>query len=136
MVMKQLQIPLFHGTSTLFLDSIIDSGLGGINPVTEWKILELAKAIYPLVKEHIAHENDWMCKASSFGSMVEQKSAAMNFQHGDTYLTPAFRTAVRYAVDKRFGSELLSYTLDFLDELLRRKIPGVANDLYQQYRQL
>src|SRR5438445_10259867 len=74
-----------------------------------------------------------MAKAQSFGFMVEQKSAGMNFQHGDTYLSPASSTAVRYAVNKRFSSELLSYTLDFLDELLRRKVPGVASDLYQRY---
>jgi hypothetical protein len=40
---------------------------------------------------------------------------------------------VCYAVDKRYSSELLTYTLDFLEELLRRKVPGVADNLYRQY---
>ncbi len=51
----------------------------------------------------------------------------------DTYLSPSSATAVRYAVNKRFGSELLSYTLDFLDELVRRKVPGIVDGLYQRY---
>ena len=37
----QLTIDLFHGTSSLFLDSILSHGLGGINPVKDWKILEI-----------------------------------------------------------------------------------------------
>lgn len=31
-----LDIPLFHGTSSLFLPSIIENGLGAINPITEY----------------------------------------------------------------------------------------------------
>lgn len=129
----RLPIRLYHGTSTIFLDGITQSGLGGRNPLSEWKILEFAKLIYPLVREHFSKEPSWMAKAQSFGFMVEQKSAAMNFQHGDTYLSPSSATAVRYAVNKKFGSELLSYTLDFLDELLRRKVSGVRDELYQEY---
>ena len=132
----RLPIPLYHGTSTIFLDGILDSGLGGRNPISEWKILEFASVIYPLVKEHFSNEPSWKVKAQSFGFMVEQKSAAMNFQHGHTYLSPSSATAVWYSVNTRYSSELLSYTLDFLDELLRRKVLGVANDLYQKYAQI
>ena len=68
--------------------------------------------------------------------MVGQRSGHTNLQHGDTYLSPARSTAIRYAVNKRYGSELLSYTLDFLQELLRRKIPGVADDLFHDYPEM
>jgi hypothetical protein len=68
--------------------------------------------------------------------MVEQRSAATNFQHGDTYLSPAESTAVRYAVHERLGSELFSYAVDFLDELLLRKVPGVEDNLYRRYRRI
>jgi len=129
----RLPVPLYHGTSTLFVDGIINSGLGGCNPLVQWKVLEFAKRIHPLVVQQLSDEDDWMVKVQSFGWMVDQKSAAMNFQHGDTYLSPVRGTAIRYAANKRFGSELLTYTLDFLQELLRRKIPGVADDLYHEY---
>lgn len=131
--METLPIPLYHGTSTLFLTGIVESGLGGKNPIADWKILEFAAAIHPLVQEHFSRDEGWMVKAQSFGFMVEQKSAAMNFQHGDTYLSPSLATAARYAINKRFGSELLTYALVFLDELIRRKVPGVVDKLYRRF---
>lgn len=57
----------------------------------------------------------------------------MNFQHGDTYLSPAPITAIRYAADNRYGSELLTYTLDLLNELVHLKIAGVCDKLYRAY---
>lgn len=131
--MNSLPLPLYHGTSTLFLNGISESGLGGKNPIANWKILEFAKIIFPLVQEHFSSDVGWMNKAQTFVFMVQQKSGSMNFQHGDTYLSPAKSTAVRYAVNKRFGSELLTYCLDFLDELIRRKVPGVTDTLYQKF---
>ncbi len=129
----KLPISLYHGTSSLFLGSILRFGLGGLNPIAEWKVLEFARLIYPLVKEHIAKRDDFMIKAQAFGFMVEQLSADMNFQHGDTYLSPSRSTAVRYAVNKRYGSEFLTYILDFLAELVRLNIDGVSDRLYQAY---
>jgi len=131
--MSLLPIPLFHGTSSLFLDDIIRLGLGGLNPVIEWRILEFAQTIFPLVEQHLSQEERLIVKVGEFKLMVEQRSVAMNFQHGDTYLSPSSATAVRYAVNKRVSSELLSYTLDFLQELLRRKVSGLAKDLYRRY---
>jgi hypothetical protein len=126
-------VPLYHGTSSLFLGSILRSGLGGTNPIAEWKVLEFAALIQPLVEKHVAAREDFMVKAQSFKYMVEQKSAAMNFQHGDTYVSPSMSTAVRYAANTRYGSELLTYTLDFLAELIRLKVDGVSDKLYRAY---
>lgn len=126
--MSELPIPLFHGTSSLFLDDIIRLGLGGMNPVVEWKVLEFARTIYPLVEKHISQEEAFIVPAGEFRLMTEQaspSSGGLNFQHGDTYLSPVSNTAVRYAVNKPIGSELLNCTLVFLKELLRRKVPGV-----------
>jgi hypothetical protein len=107
--------------------------LGGLNPIAQWQVLEFAQEIYPLVEKHLAVQNDLMPKAQTFKFMVEQKSAALNFQHGDTYLSPSRSTAVRYAVNKRYGSELLTYALDFLTELIRLKIAWVSDNLYGAY---
>lgn len=131
-----LPIPLYHGTSSLFLQGIIRSGLGGANPLADWKVLEFARLIYPLVEKHLSAQEDFMVKSQSFRFMVEQKSASSNFQHGETYLSPTLSTAVRYAANKRLGSELLTYTLDFLSELIRLKVPGLSDKLYQDYPQI
>lgn len=130
---EKLPIPLYHGTSSLFLGSIIRAGLGGANPIADWNVLEFAHLIYLLVEKHASALQDFILKAQSFKFMMEQKSAAMNFQHEETYLSPSLSTAVRYAADNRYGSELLTKTLDFLAELIRLKVDGVADKLYQAY---
>ena len=126
-------IPLYHGTSTLFLPSIMEFGLGAVNPIAELRVLDFARAIYPMVREHIAPDRSWASKALSFRKMVEQQSSVMNWQHGDVYLSPSRHTAIRYAVNKRVGSELLSYALDLLQELLNRGVAGVRDELYGQF---
>lgn len=131
--MDKLPISLWHGTSSLFLQDIKRTGLGGLNPIAEWKILEFARLIQPLVEKHFSARPDLMLKAQSFKFMTEQKSAAMNFQHGDTYLSVSRSTAIRYAANKRYGSELLTYTLDFLSELVRLEVEGISDTLYRAY---
>jgi hypothetical protein len=32
---SDFQVPLYHGTSTLFLNGILEHGLGGWNPIQE-----------------------------------------------------------------------------------------------------
>jgi len=133
---ENIDFPLYHGTSTLFLESIVKHGLGGCNPIEEWKVLECAREIYPLVQEHLASDQNYESKMFSFELMTQQSQNAMNFQHGDTYLSPAKGTAIRYAIDKKYGSELLSYTLDFLDGLVTRRVAGVCDKLYRKYPQI
>lgn len=131
---NQLTIDLYHGTSTLFLDSIIQNGLGGVNPVNEWKLLELSKEVYSLSEKHLKETSLYKVKSSSFKKITEQSNdGTFNFQHGDTYLSPSQNTAVRYATGKEYGSELLTYTIDFLKELLKLEIQYVKSDLYKKY---
>jgi hypothetical protein len=67
--------------------------------------------------------------------MCEQNNKEnLNFQHGDTYLSPSLYTAAEYAVNKRYGSELLTYCIDFLNELLAMKIDYVQKDLFKKYK--
>ena len=37
---NELTVDLFHGTSTIFLNSIIRNGLGGINPVEDGQTIK------------------------------------------------------------------------------------------------
>jgi hypothetical protein len=130
----QLTINLFHGTSTLFLDSIIQNGLGGLNPVVEWRLLELCKEVYQLSEQHLKETLLFQRSSYSFKKMAEQSnSGSFNFQHGNTYLSPSKQTASRYAINKRYGSELLTYTIDFLNELLKLEIQYVKSDLFRKY---
>lgn len=133
---NHLTVDLFHGTSTLFLDSIIKNGLGGINPVDDWKLLDLCKEVYELSEQHLKGTENKLYEKSafSFKKMAEQSNGgAFNFQHGDTYLSPSKQTAVQYAIRKEYGSELLTYTIDFLKELLNKDIPYVKKDLFRKF---
>ena len=129
----KLPIDLYHGTSTLFLDSIIKNGLGGINPAIEWKVLELTQEVYKLSELHLKETHLFQVSSNSFKQMAKQSNNGFNFQHGDTYLSPARSTAARYAMSKRYGSELLTYTIDFLKELISLDIHYVKNNLYKKY---
>ena len=130
-----LAIPLYHGTSSLFLDSICKHGLGAKNPIEDWKILELARDILPLCEAHLQDFETYQVRSLSFRNMVEQKITAggFNFQHGDTYLSPSRQTAVNYAAHNRCGSELITHTIDLLKELGRRNIPDFKTKLFKKH---
>jgi hypothetical protein len=131
---NQLTIDLYHGTSTLFLDNIIEKGLGGLNPVKEWKLVELSQEIYQLSEKYLADNKLFQTRSYSFKKMTEQSNkGSFNFQHGDTYLSPSQQTATKYAIGKRYGSELLTYVIDLLQELLKLDIQYMKSDLYRKY---
>jgi hypothetical protein len=132
-VTDKLGFPLYHGTSTLFLDSIVEHGLGGRNPVEDLRVIEFANELWPLVKTHLASEESWILKAESFRRMIEQKSGLFNFQHGDTYVSPSMPTAIRYAASSKYGSEIISYALALLSELEVRNVDGVRTDLFRRF---
>ena len=125
--------PLYQGTSTVFLHGISQHGLGGRNPVKDWNLLCLAGEVLALSKTHLQDAPVYKARNEAFAKMTKQEIRGWNWQHGDTYLSPAKSTAIRYAIHKRFGSELLTYTLDFLEELHRREVPGVKDDLFRRY---
>jgi hypothetical protein len=132
-----LPIPLYHGTSTLFLDSIIEKGLGGANPVQELKLMELCKEVYKFSEEHLKGTKLFEVSGQVLQRMSEQSNiGAFNWQHGHVYLSPSQQTAVNYAISKEFGSELLTYTIMFLKELILLEVPYVINDMYKKYRKV
>ncbi len=114
-----MPIPLYHGTSTLFLSDILKFGLAGkSNPIKDLCVREFAAAILLLAKKHLSQNRNFFRIADSFSAMVEQKSAIWNFQHGDTYLHASSVKAVGHAVAHKYGSEILSHSLIILEELV------------------
>ena len=133
---SDFQVPLYHGTSTLFLNGILEHGLGGWNPIQEWRVIEFARELLPHIHQHLGPDDALMQKICSFGLMANQVSAGLNYQHGNVYLSPSRSQAIGYTISKRWGSELLSYSLDFLDELVRRNVPEVCGGLYQRWKHI
>lgn len=129
----KLTIPLYHGTSTLFLDSIVKYGLGGKNILDEWNLLSLSKEVFEICNKTIPDNYLFANRRFSFEQMINQNSGITNWQHGDTYLSSVKKTAISYAIHKKFGSELLTYTLENLQLLIDNKIPGVVDKLFRKY---
>ena len=130
---KVLLFPLYHGTSTAFLEDIRALGLGAKDPLAEIGLHEFVKDLIPIIDANLKGMAIYEARRQSFGLMAEQKIAAMNFQHGQTYLSLRKKTTIGYDVNKRYGSELLLYRMVFLQLLIDREAQGVASDLYQRH---
>jgi hypothetical protein len=130
---NQLTIDLFHGTSTLFLDSIIKHGLGGLNPVNEWNLLELSRDLYRLSEKYLSETGYFQENQYGFQRMTEQSSGgSANYQHGQTYPSPSKFTALRYARNY-YGSELLTEIMNHWKELLKLEDATASNYLAAKY---
>ena len=127
-------VTLYHGTSSIFLPSILEYGLGGINAVKEWGILDLAREIFPYVEENFKEDYQF----DTFKKMVNQEilSSAFNFQHGDVYVSASQMVAVGYTAKRNWGSELLTRILEFLQMLIDFDCKIVKSDLYKKYKPL
>lgn len=106
----KLIIPLYHGTSSFFLPSICENGLGGINPIEQTNARAFFEEIFKLCDVALAGDEDWeACKfAPELLRDQENNGDSANYQHGDTYLSPSRASAVGYALTNRYGSELIS----------------------------
>ena len=49
-----MRFKYYHGTSTIFLDSIRKHGLGTINPNTDQKNLDVLKFLFQLSEKHLS----------------------------------------------------------------------------------
>lgn len=131
--MANLEFPLYHGTCTLFLERIAQHGLGGWDPIKEWRVLECLRKVLPIAEKHAGRSEIIRSHIGNARSMAEQVNAGLNFQHGSVYLSPSKETAVRYACGKKKGSELISRVVLLIEELVRLDIAEVKKDLYQEF---
>lgn len=104
------QIPLYHGTSTLFVDSINKFGLGGVNLIQQLRGNEFLKTLQIVADRAFRNDVEWQTSRFAVQWIADQISFgdSGNFQHGETYLTPSRNSAISYALTNRFGSELIT----------------------------
>lgn len=105
----QLAVPLYHGTSSHYLDSIKKFGLGGVRDevLFDKKVLS---ALADRLRDPSNQTEWWELNAIFVEPMLEQRitRGGFNFRYGGTYLTPSRSTARRYATSNRMGSEYIS----------------------------
>jgi hypothetical protein len=121
------QIPLYHGTSSVYLESIEKYGLGAVNPIRRDDALALFKNLLAACDEVFANDVEWNSLRFLPQWMSDQRSMSsyVNFQHGETYLTPSRSSAVSYALSNRLGSEFISEA-DRLYRLLVGRNPRIV----------
>ena len=130
---ERMPVPLYHGTSKLFLPSIQTNGLGAKDPNATFQSREMLYELADARAWNWYEDPDLL----TIRYIVDQRvtSGGFNFRHGSTYLSPSKTTAVRYALNNRFGSELLSTTFCIFEKLkaydLRR-----AHEIIEKYPEL
>lgn len=114
----QLTIPLHHGTSSLFIEGINSSGLGGKNPIEDLKVLPTLGELIELADTHLSTDSEWLSSRWVFKNYAAQKmTPSANWQHGHVYFSPERTTAIRYATNNKYGSELISDTIKLNNRL-------------------
>lgn len=139
-----LTVPLFHGTSTLFQNSIVEKGLGGRSLARE---LRLDAVIAEMLKHEAQLRSipdcDWEFEKELLlrvarGVSLQNPSGhtGFNFRYGGVYLTPSKQTASRYALLNEYGSEALTGTLKILNLLLVSAPELAANQMFSDLLRL
>lgn len=98
-------LPLYHGSSSLFIDKIKEHGLNGFNPLAKYDIQNILSRQFELLDIHYAAGNEWLTHRGSTERMLHQPDP--RWQHGKTYLTCSLRVAKEYAGNE-YGSEILT----------------------------
>ena len=117
--MEILKFTLYHGTSTLFLESIKSEGLGQTNIVLKYDLITTLKELYAVAKVNIEY---WKLYGWYVEDIIGQKINGSNWQHGQVYLSPALSTAFRYARSNKYGSELVTLIVRMYNDLIIKGI--------------
>jgi len=135
--MSRIRFSLFHGTSTVFLPSILAHGLAARNPVAATKGVECLTRLLRVADKHLPDQEAWRCERIGLEAMSLQRvtGASMNFRHGGTYCSPSEATAVRYALSNSHGSELLSSCAS-LYARLREIVPAEVSFLETDFQSI
>jgi hypothetical protein len=130
----RLTVPLFHGTSTLFYESIVETGLGGRDIVKDLDLRAIVRSLLKICETELDPDPNWLLDKSAVLKIAEEPSGQpfldgdlgyFNFRYGGTYVSASRQTAVTYARLYNCGSEALSYTLRLLDRLSQQR-PALA----------
>lgn len=123
-----LTFPIYHGTSTLYRDSIEQHGLGGLRDTSLFDFGVLAQLAELL--DAPRNKTDWW-KMNDFvvKTMIEQgiSGGGFNFRYGGLYLSSSRQTAQMYARSPK-GSEVISHIF-LAYEALKSVNPDEASQL-------
>jgi hypothetical protein len=103
----RLQLPLYHGTSDLFLDSIKEHGLGSKNPISELGVIKTLERVVQLAEKQLKTNDNYAELEWMYQNFINQKSSHQNWQHGQVYAS----LSKGRAHNNKYGSEIISETI-------------------------
>lgn len=114
-----MKIKLYHGTSKIFLDSIVKYGLGGINPNFEYKNFDLFKYLTEKSEYLLSENSEYINMRPEVMSIYNQTDLffkdsygeikSVNYRHDGIYAAYSRERAAIYCCDNKYGSEILEY---------------------------
>lgn len=129
----RFNIPLFHATSTAFLPSILEHGLGRIDIAVDYRALELFELLVDLVETHLPDYGAYYIEQMK---LILRQEQGTQWRHGGAFLTPSMSRAVKYAVNSH-GSELLSIIHGVYEDVIKY-VPGTEGiiDEFKDIKQI
>lgn len=116
-----MKIKLYHGTSKIFLDSIIEHGLGGINPNFYFKNFSLFKYLSEISEIKLCKNSEYIAMRPEIIAIGNQTDLVfkdkygevkkVNYRHDGIYAAYSREKAAIYCCDNKYGSEILEYCI-------------------------
>ncbi|MBD1389458.1 hypothetical protein IC617_08465 [Neiella sp. HB171785] len=128
--MNTLPFALYHGTSSLFLESIMTQGLGAERPVLQHSVIEMIAKMVDAFEARFPMNKEWMDYSWFAKRMVANEDGQrFSFRYGGgAYYSVCPGRALGFA-RKRHGSEAISALVE-LHEILHRLAPDLADSIY------
>ena len=124
-----LTIPLYHGTTGLFINSIEQHGLGSLDPLIALEAKDFMRDLFQFAEENCEHDQAWLNIRQRITPFVRQTKVEglANFRHGGTYLAAFPEVATKYATENPSGSEYLTYLHILVRYLAAKGIRGFSD---------
>ncbi|WP_461636927.1 hypothetical protein [Labilibaculum euxinus] len=120
----------YHGTSSIFLNSIKETGLGGINPNFEYRNLDVLRFLYKEAENTLLDNSDYLKIRTTTQAMAQQgmvdliqsngEKQRCFFRHDGIYIALSIMRAIVYANQNKYGSEIVC-RCEILYYLLKEK---------------
>jgi hypothetical protein len=127
-----MEFKYYHGTSTIFLDSIRKNGLGKINPNIDFKNLDVLNYLVKIAENNLIENSEYIEMRETTLAMANQTFLkftdnfgninSVNYRHDGIYVAMTRARAAMYAGSNKFGSEILERIIQLYELLIKENI--------------
>jgi hypothetical protein len=112
-----MKFKYYHGTSSIFLNSIKENGLGKINPNIDYKNLDVLIFLKNIAEENLMQNEGYLklrdttiaMANQTFLKLIDEKGnlQTLNYKHDGIYVAITRQRAAIYSSLNKYGSEIL-----------------------------